>query len=80
MLLLSAQVLDSVHGISHLGKADDQVCSQCLHGRPKQHATLPALEVALSAAGGCELSATLPDFFSPAFRLSPRPRGPPLAG
>lgn len=42
LLLFMAQLLGTVHDVSHVSGPDDQACSQCLHGKPKQHGTLAA--------------------------------------
>jgi len=80
VLLVSAQLLDGVHDTGHLSTPDDQVCSQCLHGKPRQHAALPSLALVTAVAEMGKPSAAVVVQFNSSFLQSPRSRGPPPAG
>jgi hypothetical protein len=77
LALIAAQWLACLHGVSHVSAPDDQVCSQCLHGKPKQHTAPPALAAATTAPAGAAPQhpghGELRHFLPPA----PQPRGPP---
>lgn len=79
-LLVSAQLMDGVHGTGHVSTPDDQVCSQCLHGKPKQHAALPLFAPVPAVAEKEKPTAAAVNHFHSAFLLAPRSRGPPSAG
>ncbi len=79
-LLVTAQLLDGVHGTGHISSPDDQVCSQCLHARPKQYAALPAFALVLATTKLERPSLADASLFQSTLLLPPRSRGPPSNG
>lgn len=80
VLLVAAQLLDGIHGVRHFSSPDDQVCSQCLHAKPKQHAALPAFVLAPATTEMESPSRADACLFQSISLLPPRSRGPPPAG
>lgn len=79
LLLVVAQLLSSVHDVSHVSVGDDQACSLCLHGKPKQHAAMadPLPAPAHASPLAPDTRARFAVRYSCQHQF--RPRGPPLS-
>lgn len=78
LLLVLTQWLGSVHDVSHVAGADHQACSQCLHGKPKQHAAAPQRIAGADPAVLSIPEARIDAVPQHVHRYKSPPRGPPL--
>jgi hypothetical protein len=76
-LVLAAQLLGSMHGVSHISGPDDQACSQCLQGKPKQPALPPLFAVPQVSRAEAAPAVPLASVVRSGTPLTTQPRAPP---